>query len=153
MPPQPLWLPRVKSIIESLDSGHIASLPFLTRASVEQLFGIRRRQAIDLMHRMDHYQIGKELVVSPAVLKRWLARAGIGEKVWFAEVVRTRVEELVEQAQWEREARKTRVVVPHKTVELKLEGMPPTVSLQPGEMRIAFSGAEDCLGNYLRSPR
>lgn len=143
MPSQPSWLDRVSGILETLASEKYASIPFLTRAAFEELFNLRRRQAIELMKKMEHYQVGKELVVDPAVLKRWLRKVEIGEKVWYAEVVRTRIEKLVEQAQWEREAHKTRIVVPSKTVEFELEGMPPTVSLRPGEMRIEFFGAED----------
>lgn len=143
MPAQPSWLARVSGILETLDNENYASLPFLTRASIEELFGLKRRQAIKLMKTMGRFQVGKEFVIDPQVVRQWLRKAGIGEKVWFAEVVRTRIEELIEQAQWEREARKTRAVVPRKTVELKLEGMPPTVTLRPGEMRIQFFGAED----------
>lgn len=141
MPQQPSWLPRVNAIIEILKSG--SPLPFLTRASIEELFGLKRRQAIELMKSMDRFQVGKEFVVRRETLLRWLRCAEIGEKVWYEEVRRQRVEESIEAIQWEREARKTRIVVAAKTVELKLAGIPPTVSLKPGEMRIKFFGAED----------
>ena len=39
--------------------------------------------------------------------------------------------------------RKQRAVVPLKTLELKIDGIPPTVSIQSGELRIQFSGADD----------
>jgi hypothetical protein len=143
MPAQPSWLDRLNTILETLDGEKYASLPFLTRASIERLFGLKRRQAINLMKKMHRFQVGKEFVVDRSALKNWLRKAEIGEKVWFADVVRTRIEELVEEALWEREARKPRIVVPQKTGELDLAGMPPTVTLRPGEMRIEFFGAED----------
>lgn len=143
MPHQPSWLDRVREIIDTLDEPELASVPFLTRASIESLFGLKRRAAIELMKKIGRFQVGKEFVVDRGTLRHWLGRVEIGEKVWYEEIRRQRVEEFVDQIQWEREARKPRVVVPEKTLELKLEGMPPTVSLKPGEMKIEFFGAED----------
>lgn len=143
MPDQPSWLDRVSAILDTLDSPDVRSLPFLTRASIESLFDLKRRQAIYLMKTIGRYQIGKAFVVDREVLRRWLEAAKLGEKVWVREMIRTRIEDLVEEAQWDREARKTRAVVPRETVYLKIDGIPPTVSLQPGELKIEFFGAED----------
>ncbi|MGH9351666.1 MAG: hypothetical protein ACRD2G_05840 [Terriglobia bacterium] len=143
MPCQASWLPRVKHILEDLDKPESRSLPFLTRASIESLFDLKRRQAIKVMHSIGTYQIGKAFVIDRAKLIHWLRRASIGEKVWYEEVRRTRVEESIEAVQWDREARKPRAIVPCKTLQLKLPGIPPTVTLQPGEMRIQFFGADD----------
>ncbi len=84
MSQDPRWLHRVNHILEELDKHpDIASLPFLTRASFETLFGLKRRQAIYLMEKMHRYQIGKEFVVDRLALKGWLRKAEIGEKVWL----------------------------------------------------------------------
>ena len=143
MPNQPSWLLRVNEILEDLASDEMAAHPFLTRAAVEKLFALRRRQAIELMHSVEGYRIGKTLVVGRARLAAWLRRASLGEQVWWEQVRHTRVEEALEEVRQEREARKQRAVVPSSTLELKLEGMPPTVTLRPGELRIEFSGADD----------
>jgi len=50
---------------------------------------------------------------------------------------------VIEEVWEEREARKQRALVPRTSLELKFEGIPPTVSLTPGELRIRFSGADD----------
>lgn len=143
MPHQPSWLDRVREIMATLEEPELASIPFLTRASIESLFGLKRRTAIELMKKIGPFQVGKEFVIRRRDLLHWLNKAEIGEKVWYEEIRRQRVEELVDQIRWEREARKPRVVVPEKTLELKLEGMPSTVSIRPSEMRIEFFGAED----------
>jgi hypothetical protein len=143
MPNKPSWLLRVNEILEDLGGAEMAAHPFLTRASVEKLFGLKRRQAIELMHSVEGYQIGKTLVLGRAQLAAWLRRASVGEQVWWEQVRHTRVEEVLEEVWQEREARKQRALVPPSTLELKLEGMPPTVTIRPGELRILFSGADD----------
>jgi hypothetical protein len=134
---------RVNEILEDLGGEEMAAHPFLTRAAVEKLFGLRRRQAIELMHSVEGYQIGKTLVVGRAKLTAWLRRASLGEQVWWEQVRYKRVEEALEEVRQEREARKERALVPLKSLELKLEGIPPTVTVRPGELRIEFSGADD----------
>lgn len=143
MPNKPSWLLRVNSILEDINGSEMASHPFLTRAAVEKLFGLKRRQAIELMHSVGGYQIGKAFVVARPKFAAWLRRASLGEQVWWEQARHTRVEEALEEVRQEREARKQRAVVSRTTLELKLEGIPPTVSIRPGELRIEFSGADD----------
>ena len=143
MPNQPSWLLRVNSILEDIDGPEMAAHPFLTRAAVEKCFGLKRRQAIELMHSVDGYRIGKTLVVGRAQLAAWLRRASLGEEVWWEQARHTRVEEALEEVRHEREACKQRALVPRSTLELKIEGIPPTVSIKRGELRVEFSGADD----------
>jgi len=143
VPNKPSWLLRVNEILEDLNGPQMAAHPFLTRAAVEELFGLKRRQAIELMHSVEGYRIGKAFVVGRAELAAWLRRASVGEQVWWEEVRHTRLEKVIEEVWEEREARKQRALVPRTTLELKFEGIPPTVSLTPGELRIQFSGADD----------
>ena len=98
--------------------------PFLTRAAVEKLFGLKRRQAIELMHSVEGYQIGKTLVVDRARLAAWLRRASLGEQVWWEQVRHTRVEEALEEVRQEREARKQRAVVPPSHSRVEARGKP-----------------------------
>ena len=143
MPNKPSWLLRVNEILEDLNGPKMAAHPFLTRAAVEELFRLKRRQAIELMHSVQGYRIGKNFVVGRPELAAWLRRASLGEQVWWEKVRHARVEKVIEEVWQEREARKQRAVVPLTTLELKLEGIPPTVSIRPGELRIQFSGADD----------
>ncbi len=61
MPDQSSWLERVPEILAWLKAAD--SPPFLDRPSPELLFGVKRRQAIELMHRMAGYQVGKTFLV------------------------------------------------------------------------------------------
>jgi len=55
VPNKPSWLLRVNEILEYLTSPQMAVHPFLTRAAVEELFRLKRRQAIELMHSVQGY--------------------------------------------------------------------------------------------------
>ena len=59
MPNKPSWLLRVNDILADLSRPELTSLPFLSRAAIETLFGLKRRQAIQIMHAIGGFQIGK----------------------------------------------------------------------------------------------
>src|SRR5580704_17508584 len=94
VPNQPSWFLRVNEILADLGDAEMATHPFLTRAAVEKLFRLKRRQAIELMHSVEGYQIGKTLVVGRAQLAAWLRRASLGEQVRWEQVRHTRVEKV-----------------------------------------------------------
>ena len=143
MPNKPSWLLRVNDILADLARPELASVPFLSRAAIENLFGLKRRQSIQIMHAVGGFQIGKAFVVARSDLTCWLRRASLGAQVGWEQARYARVEDTIAQVQHEREARRQRAVLPPTTLALKLEGLPPTVSLRPGELRIAFQGADD----------
>jgi len=143
MPHQPSWLLRVNEILEDLSGPELSPIPFLSRAAIESLFRLRRRQAIHLMHAVGGFQVGKAFVVARSDLLRWLRRASLGEQVWWEQARHARVEHAIEQVRHERQARQQRALLPPSTLHLKLEGLPPSISIHPGELRIAFQGADD----------
>ena len=61
MPNKPSWLLRVNEILEDLGGEEMAAHPFLTRAAAEKPFGLKRRQAIQLMHSVGGYPFRCEL--------------------------------------------------------------------------------------------
>ena len=72
MPAQSSWYLRVTDIVAQLHSP--AAPPFLDRAAIEDLFHLRRRQAIRLMGACGGYQIGKTYLVDRGSLLRFLDR-------------------------------------------------------------------------------
>jgi hypothetical protein len=48
MPAKPAWLLKIPEIIRMLEAFDV---PVVDRAIIERLFGLRRRQAIELLHR------------------------------------------------------------------------------------------------------
>ncbi len=140
MPAQPSWLLRVPEILALVRGSPSA---FFDRESLETLFKLRRRQAIDLLHRIGGYQAGKALIVERGRLEAWLHAAALGPEFRLERKRHARVAESIENARRLREARKQRFRIGPDAREKRLEGLPATIHLKPGELRIEFFGAED----------
>jgi hypothetical protein len=65
MPAKPVWLLRVCEIRAMLAE---VTLPVIDRAIIERVFGLRRRQAIELLNRFGGYQAGRTLLIDRARL-------------------------------------------------------------------------------------
>ena len=59
MPNKPSWLLRVNAVFEDLSGLELTPLPSLSRAALEKLFGLQRRQAIQIMLPVGGFQIGR----------------------------------------------------------------------------------------------
>jgi len=75
MPAKALWLLQIPEIVSLLETFDV---PVVDRAIIERLFGLRRRQAIELLHRFGGYQAGRTFLVdrqpadrAPAAPGRW----------------------------------------------------------------------------------
>jgi hypothetical protein len=55
MPAKTLWLLHIQEIVSQLETF---DAPVVDRAIIERLSGMRRRQAIELLHRFGGYQTG-----------------------------------------------------------------------------------------------
>jgi hypothetical protein len=142
VPAKPTWLLRVPEILEVLNESPV---PFLTRAAIESVFQLQRRQAIYLMRRLGGYQIGKALVVDRQRLRTWLKGVAAGNELRWESVRHQRVEETIEQVRADLAARRIVIQVPSQSVNTTIEGLPPNISLRPGELKIEFNGTEDLL--------
>ena len=56
MPAKAPWLLLIPAIIEQLETYDV---PVVDRAVIERVFGLRRRRAIELLHRFGGYQAGR----------------------------------------------------------------------------------------------
>jgi len=79
VPDQPTWIERVPTILAFLESED-APL-FLDRPAVERLFGLRRRQAIELLRRCGGYQVGKTFLVLRETMVQFLNEPVTAAKV------------------------------------------------------------------------
>src|SRR5689334_12786005 len=70
MPAKPAWLLHLSEIIEQLEAFDV---PVVDRGIVERVFGLRRRRAIELLHRFGGYQAGRTLPDRPAAPDRSIA--------------------------------------------------------------------------------
>src|SRR5215472_11250245 len=60
MAAKPRWwrhIPEIRSMLADIQ------LPVIDRAAIERLFGLRRRQAIELMNRFGGYQTGRTFLI------------------------------------------------------------------------------------------
>jgi hypothetical protein len=136
---QPFWLSRVSEI---LDTARNSQIPFLDRGAVERLFEVRKRQAIRLMHRIGGYHVGKAFVVGQPAAVEWLKKVSASPDAYWAEAARERLEISIEEARALR-GRQRKFMVGLDARERRLEGLPATIQLKPGELKIEFAGAED----------
>src|SRR5512133_697196 len=91
MPAQPGWLLRLPEIIEELSA---LPAPIVDRATVERVFGLRRRQAINVLRAFGGYQLGKTALIDRRRMVEHLRRIAAGERFAFE---RRRRERLTDQ--------------------------------------------------------
>jgi len=120
-------------------------LPVLDRAVIQSVFGLGRRQAIELMHRFGGYRSGSTLLVERSRLVADLDRiAATGEY----EREEARHEKLVAALARFRRSRRTeevRIPVSVGVFDARLNALPDAVQLKRGRLEIEFSGCEDLL--------
>lgn len=141
MAPQPSWileLPKIQEALEALE------IPVVDRACFERIFGVRRRRAIQLMHKFGGYQSGRTFLVERAKLLRLLRQIARGDYEWEL-ARRTRLVAEIEKTKKLLSGRQVRLMVPAEVSEQKMADLPVGVHLRPGELRIEFNGTEDLL--------
>jgi hypothetical protein len=136
MPDQPSWIEYVPEILETLEAP--GTPPFLDRPTVEALFGVRRRQAIQLLHRFGGYQVGKTFLVPREAVagflrdpKRWSAAGN--EKGRFE-----RVASALGHARAELHQRRIPIPARTETSRLDFAGLPAGIRLEAGQLTIQF---------------
>ena len=141
MPAKPTWLLKLPKIRDELAK---LKVPVVDRACFERVFGVRRRRAIQLMHRFGGFQSGRTFLIDRGALLEALARLSRGDYEYELERRMRLVAEL-EKARKLAPGRKVKVPVPASVMEHKLADLPGGIHLEPGELRIEFHGTEDLL--------
>jgi hypothetical protein len=121
-------------------------LPVLDRAAIERLFGLRRRQAIDLMNRLGGYQAGRTFLIGRDQLLTQLDAIAAGNVYQQEAVRRERVASSIERIQRTRQSEAVRIPVSAEGFGSRLQTLGSDVRLRPGKLEIEFAGAEDLLG-------
>ena len=133
MPDQPTWLERVPEILQQLNAP--GAPPFLDRPAIERLFGVRRRQAIELMGRLAGYQVGRTFLVERGAVVGFLGRPSLRGAADQAVARKRRVLEHLEEARRDWAARNIRIPVAAGGEEREL---PEGVELRPGQLIVRF---------------
>jgi len=143
MPAKALWLLQIPEIVSLLESFDV---PVVDRAMIEHLFGLRRRRAIELLHRFGGYQAGRTFLVDRRLLIEHLRCLADGEELQRESRRRERLVQTVEQLRRQQAAARVKIAVTPDVFSRKLADLLPGVALEAGHLHIAFSGTEDLLG-------
>src|SRR3954464_2743435 len=105
MPSKPVWLLHIPEILQQLE---VFDVPVVDRGSIERLFGLRRRQAIELMHRFGGFQASKTFIIDRQQLIEKLRAIASGEDFQAKTERKGRLVESIEQLRRNRAARQVR---------------------------------------------
>ena len=136
----PEWLHRVPDICVQLRGLHT---PVVDRAVIERLFGVKRRQAIQLMHRFGGYQAGKTFLLETGRLTEKLQE--LADTPGFREVDqrKRRLSSMLDEAWQYRAAHSIRIPVSASTRDRVVADLPPGIVLMAGRLMINFTDVED----------
>lgn len=150
MPAQPQWLLRLPDIQYELEQ---LSVPVVDRAMVEKLFRLKRRQAIELMHRVGGYQAGRAFLVDRVQLIDRVRALQCGADFEFESRRHERLSVSLEDMRRERRALQVRIPVARETLSRKVKDLPCGIILGPGRLEIQFNGTEDLLRKLVELSR
>ncbi len=142
MPAKAPWLLQIPDIISMLEAFDV---PVVDRAIIERLFGLRRRRAIELLHRFGGYQAGRTFLIDRCLLIEHLRRMAGGDEFQQESQRKECLDDAVDQLRRSHTAARVKIFVQPDVFSRKLADLSPGVALEAGHLHIAFSGAEDLL--------
>ena len=142
MAAKPRWWQHIPEIRRMLAD---VRLPVIDRAAVERLFGLRRRQAIELLNRLGGYQAGRTFVIGREQLIAQLDAITAGGEFRQEAGRRERLAASIEKIQRTRQSEAVRIPVAAEVFGGSMRTLAPGVELRPGRLEIEFSGPEDLL--------
>jgi hypothetical protein len=142
MPAKALWLLHIPEIIAMLE---MFDVPVVDRAIIERLFGLRRRRAIELLHRFGGYKAGRTFLVDRHLLIEHLRRLADGKEFQQERQRKERLGHTVDQLRRHQTAARVKISVQPDVFSRKLAELSAGVALGPGHLHIEFSGTEDLL--------
>ena len=108
MPAKALWLLQIPEIVSLLETFDV---PVVDRAIIERLFGLRRRRAIELLHRFGGYQAGRTFLIDRRLLIEHLRRLADGEELQRESQRRERLGHTVDQLRRHQAAARVKISV------------------------------------------
>src|SRR5271165_2858992 len=72
LPDNPTYIHRLEKILAEARTPK--PIPFFRRRDIEALFGLKKRQAVNVMHRIGAVRVSRELAIEQRDLVRWLER-------------------------------------------------------------------------------
>ena len=142
MPAKSSWLlhiPEIRSLLAEV------ALPVIDRAAIQSIFGLGRRQAIELMHQFDAYQAGHTLLIERMRLISELDKIVANGEYQQEEARHEKLTAALARFQRARRAQEVRIEVAPAVFDTRLSILPGAVHLAPGKLEVEFSGCEDLL--------
>ena len=137
MPAHPTYIHKLAEILDEARSPK--PIPFFRRRDIEALFGLRKRQAVNLMHRLGAIRVSRELAVEQRDLVRWLEGKREDPSVVAEGQRHVRVIDRIVELKAETAARAVKIVLPQQASGAE---WPTGVSLQPGVLTISFESEQ-----------
>ena len=148
MPKLPSWYVRVPEILAQLRSPETP--PVLDRSTIEELFGLRRRQAIRVLGGLQGFQIGKTFVIERQVVVEFLEgleNSGIAPE---ARARKRRVAEAIQEVAARAAARQVEVHAAPEAFRRTAANLPAGIEVvAPGKLQISYQGAEELLAHIV----
>ena len=140
MPDHPTYTHRLTAILAEARSPK--PIPFFRRRDIEALFGLEKRQAVNLMHRIGAVRVSRELAVEQRDLVRWLERRIAEPSVAIEQSRHETVIDRIVELKAETAARSVKIVLPDRPPSVDL---PAGVSLAPGLLTVSFENGQQLL--------
>jgi hypothetical protein len=142
MPAKPSWILHIPEIRAMLAE---AGLPVVDRAVIQSIFGLGRRQAIDLLHRLGGYRAGSSFLIERTRLIDGLDRIAATGVYEREEARHEKLTAALARFRRSRPAEEVRIQVSPEAFDARLNSLPDAVHLKPGKLEIEFSSCEDLL--------
>ena len=142
MPAKSSWLLNIPAIRSMLAE---VTLPVIDRAVIQSVFGLGRRQAIELMHRFGGYQAGRTFLIERTRLIAELDKIAAGGEYQQEEARHEKLTAAVAKFQRTRRAQEVRIDVSPEVFDTRMSMLPNAVHLEPGKLEVEFSSCEDLL--------
>ena len=117
MPAKALWLLQIPEIVALLETFDV---PVVDRSIIERLFGLRRRRAIELLHRFGGYQAGRTFLIDRRLLIEHLRRLADGEEFQRESRRKERLDHTVDQLRRHQTAARVKISVQPDVFSRKL---------------------------------
>lgn len=140
MPDYPSYLHKLTEIL--VEAQAPKPIPFFRRRDIEALFGLKKRQAVNLMHRIGAIRVSRELAVDKRDLIRWLEQMIQDPSVAIEQRRHERVIDRIVELKAETAARAIKIVLPDPKASVEL---PDGVSLRPGRLTVSFGSGQQLL--------
>jgi hypothetical protein len=142
MPAKASWLLQIPEIVSQLETFNV---PVVDRSIIERLFGLRRRRAIELLHRFGGYQAGRTFLIERGLLIEQLRHLAEGEEFQTESRRKERLGDAVGHLRSNLAAARVKIPVQTDVLGQPSTGLSEGVALEPGHLHISFHGTEDLL--------